>query len=27
LVLALAFGGAIVIWMIGRAIRYVLIGK
>lgn len=27
LVLALAFGGAIVIWMIGRAVRYVLIGK
>jgi hypothetical protein len=27
LVLAIAFGGAAVIWMIGRAIRYVWIGK
>lgn len=27
LVLAIAFGGAAVIWLIGRAIRYVLIGK
>jgi hypothetical protein len=27
LVLAIAFGGAAVIWMIGRAIRYVMINK
>jgi hypothetical protein len=26
-VLAVTFGGAAVIWMIGRAIRYVMIGK